>query len=221
MRAPLLFLALCLVPVVGCDSSESEPDEKFKLKKKFVPPSEREVKVDATPEELAEARKKAGFKSREEQENEAKAMFEKSAREYVKTRAAEYRKFVEDIRAKLDDAEKQADKWAKAKKADAAFEKWKKASDEEDSAFEKRYLKLTGNMAEGGDTTAKLGKAYRAWGELRSNLGPKIAENERFKPKLEEVRSFLEPVDALLDDIEKDDTLKVNKFYEGEDAKKK
>ena len=143
-----MLLSISLLAPLGCDSSD-EPDDRFKLKqKKFVPLGEREVKVDATPEELAEARKKAGFKSSEERAEEAKAIFEKAAREYVKTRAAEYRKFVVDLRSKVDDAEKQADKWANAKDPDKAFEKFKTKSDEESTAFEDRYMKLTGRSDE-------------------------------------------------------------------------
>ena len=88
-------------------------------------------------------------------------------------------------------------------------------------ALDKTYMTLTGNMSEGGDTTAKLGKAFRAWEGVKSELGPEITNNERFAPAVQEIRTLLEPVDALLDDIDKDDTLVVNKFYKADDDESK
>ncbi len=211
----LVLAPLCAAPL-GCDSSESEVDDRFKVEKKFVPLDERTQKVTQTPEELAEIRKKSGFKSQEELQEEAAAMFEKGAREYVKTRLEEYRKFVAELRGYADEVEKEAAKWAKAKDPDKAYDRWQKSFTKRTKDLEKRYMALTGNMSEGGDTTAKLGAAYRAWDRLSGSLSGKIAENERFAGAVQEIRDLLEPIDAMLDDIEKDDTLVVNKYYEAE-----
>lgn len=203
---------------VACDSGET--DDKFKVEKKYVPLSERTQKVTQSPEELAEIRKKSGFKSQEELQKEAADMFEKGAREYVKTRLKEYRAFVAELRGYADEVEREAAKWAKAKNPDKAYERWQGKFEKKTKDLDKRYMELTGNMSEGGDTTAKLGKAYRAWERLSGSLSGKIAENERFAGAVQEIRDLLEPLDAMLDDIEKDDTLVVNKFYEGGEDKK-
>jgi hypothetical protein len=223
MRKPLWIVATTLLMTgpVGCGSSDGEIPDKFKVEKKYVPLSEREVKVTQTPEELAEIRKKSGFKSKEELAAENAKMFEKGAREYVKTRLDAYRGFVADLRSKLEEVEKESAKWAKAKDPDKAYERWAKKAAKKQKEFDKAFMDMTGNMSEGGDTTAKLGKAYRGWERLYGSLGGKVAENERFPPVVKEIRDNLVPVDALLDDIEKDDTLVVNKFAEGgEEASK-
>ena len=62
----ILAATLMLGVAPACDSSDSEVSDKFKVDNKYVPLSEREVKVKQTPEELAEIRKKSGFKSQEE-----------------------------------------------------------------------------------------------------------------------------------------------------------
>lgn len=220
MRKPLWIVAMTLLMTVpvGCDSSDGEIPDKFKVEK-IVPLSERKQKVTQTPEELAEIRKKSGFKSQEELAEENRKMFEKGEREYVKTRLKEYRKFLADLRGKLDEVEKESAKWAKAKDPDKVYERWQKKAAKKQKEFDKAFMKMTGNMIEGGDTTAKLGKAYRAWEDLFRSLSGKVGDNERFPPAVKKIRDNLEPVDALLDDIEKDDTLVVNKFVTGEDSK--
>ena len=106
MRKPLWIVAMTLLMTapVGCDSSDGEIPDKFKVEK-IVPLSERKQKVTQTPEELAEIRKKSGFKSQEELAEENRKMFEKGAREYVKTRLKAYRQFLADLRGKLDEVE--------------------------------------------------------------------------------------------------------------------
>jgi hypothetical protein len=215
---------LALSTATACDSSdggEPEVDERFKVEKKFVPLSEREVKVDQSPEELAELRKKSGFKTQEEIAAENAKMFEKGAREHVKTKLEGYREVVATLTSNLDEIDKESKKWLKAKDPAKAHEKWAKKKEKANKELEKLYMDISGNMSEGGDTTAKLGKAYRGYTELFGNLGGKVAENERFPPAVEDIRKDLETVVGLLDDIEKDDTLVVNKFADrdGDDKK--
>jgi hypothetical protein len=225
MRKPLWIAAavLTMSTFAGCEASDKEPevDERFKVEKKFVPLSEREVKVTQSAEELAEIRKKSGFKTQEEIAAENAKMFEKGAREHVKTHLEGYRGVVAELTANLDEIDKESQKWLKAKDPGKAHEKWAKKKEKQNKELDKTYMKVTGNMSEGGETTAKLGRAYRGYTELFGNLGGKVAENERFPPAVEAIRKDLEAVVALLDDIEKDDTLVVNKFAEGGEGDKK
>ena len=179
------------------------------------------AKPKMTPEELKEARRKAGFKDMDEIAAENAKEFEKGAREYVKTRMKDYRAFLADLRTNLDDVEKQAAAWAKAKDPQKAFDKWKATFKDDAKELTKRYDKMTGNGAEGGNTQAVLGKAFRGWENLKADLSPDIGSNERFSTALEEIRKHLGDVEKALEDIDKDETLVINKFYkEGEDEKK-
>lgn len=224
-RSPSLLLCSLLLlgstSFVACDGGgEEKVDDRFKVEKKFVPLSERTQKVEQTPEELEEMRKKSGFKTQEEIAAENAAMFEKGDREYVKTRLSDYRAFVGELKKYLDEFEAEAAKWAKASAPDKAYERWEKKFKKATKDYEDRYMKLTGDMTKGGNTTAKLGAAWRAWDELSGSLSGEIANNERFAGAVQEIRDQLVKVEAMLDDIEKDDTLVVNKFHEeGEDEK--
>ena len=87
---PLALGVLFLAPLtVACDGGEQKEEEPKKKPRSLS--DLKQAGPDATPEELEAARKKAGFKSAEEIAAENAAMFEKGAREYVKTRLKEYR----------------------------------------------------------------------------------------------------------------------------------
>lgn len=164
-------------------------------------------------EELKEARKKAGFVDQDELAAENAKMFEKSAREYVKTRMKEYREFMTSFRESLDDIEKQAQAFTKAKDPQKAFDKWRAEFGKRAKTLMKTYDALTGNGAEGGNTQAILSKAFRAWENLKADLSPDVGKNERFAEILKEIRGNLDEVDKALEDIDKDESLNVNKFY--------
>ncbi|MGB1012520.1 MAG: hypothetical protein ACPG4T_00185 [Nannocystaceae bacterium] len=170
-------------------------------------------KSTKTPEELAEARKKAGFKDQDDLAAENAKMFEKSAREYVKTRMKEYREFTKTFRESLDEIEKKATSFTSAKDPQKAFDKWRPEFGKKAKKHMKTYDALTGNGVEGGNTQASLSKAFRGWENLKNDLSPDVAKNERFAAVLKEIRDNLDEVDKALDDIDKDESLTVNKFY--------
>ena len=137
-------------------------------------------KSEMTPEQLKEARRKAGFKDTDEIAAENAKMFEKGAREYVKTRMKEYRSFLTDFRANIDEIEEQAAAWPKAKDPQKAFDKWRNEFGKDAKEIMKRYDKMTGRGAEGGNTQAVLGRAFRGWENLKNDLNAEIGANERF-----------------------------------------
>ncbi len=203
------FLALGLV--VGCGGGERKSiAEQIAPKKSDATPKKKDTR---TPEELKEARKKAGFVDQDELAAENAKMFEKSAREYVKTRIKEYREFVKMFRESLDEIEKQAAAFPKAKDAQKAYDKWRQEYGKSAKTLMKTYDALTGNGVEGGNTQAILSKAFRAWEDLKADLSPDIASNERFAPALKEIRDHLDEVEKAVDDIDKDESLTANKFY--------
>ena len=208
MRTQLLRLALCVVPfaLVACDAT---PDEEPKPKKRKRLSEMKQAGTDQTPEELAAARKAAGFKTQEEIAAENAAMFEKGDREYVKTRLPEYREFTKTFRGILDDLEAQGPKWTD----DKAFGKFEGKYKEKVKEFTKTYDALSGKGTKGGNLQVELGKAFRTWEDLNTALGPKIGDNPKFKEKVAEIRKMLDKVKEGLDGIEKDDSLKIDETY--------
>lgn len=178
-------------------------------------PSEAKAEKKSTmsPEELAEARRKAGFVDPEEERAKVAVEMEKGEREYVKTRLADFRSLSKDFEASVDELEKEVAKWAKAKDPQKAFDKFKDKFMKPARAHMKTQAKLTENNARGGKTNESLIMALRTWDDLLNDLSPDIADNERYPEIIKEVRDGLAKVNESLDDIEKDEDLVVNKFY--------
>lgn len=220
----IVTLAAALTMAVNTGACDSGGSGKDKILDGIGPASKKldeipTAKPKMTPEELKEARRKAGFKDADEIAAENAKEFEKGAREYIKTRMKEYRAFLADMRANLEDIEKQAAAWAKAKDPQKAFDKWKAKFKDAAKDLTKRYDKMTGNGVEGGNTQAELSKAFRGWEDLKADLSQDIASNERFGAALEEIRKNLDEVEKALEDIDKDENLVINKFYkEGEEG---
>ncbi len=162
-----------------------------------------------SPEELAEARRKAGHKTQDEIAAEVAATFEKGAREWVKTRMPEYRALLASIEATLVEVEKAAPKW----KTDADVEKFAKKYNEKVKAITKTYDTLTGKGAEGGETQVVLGRLFRTWEDFNGGLGPGVTEQEAFAKVLESIRADAADVSKRLDEIEVDDTLSPDPGY--------
>lgn len=162
-------------------------------------------KVDNTmdKEDLAAARKEAGIQSPEEKAAENAIWYENEMRKYVKARLPEYRKLIADMRALLDDIEKQAPKW----KDEAAFTKYRDKHKPKVTELWTLYDEVTGNGGEGGNTQIPLSKAANAFEQLEADIGPGVHENEAFPVVLKEIRDSLDLVVAALDEIEKDDTI--------------
>jgi hypothetical protein len=222
MRTLALFFAL-LAPFVltACDS-EKEPIVEPNQGKK---PSElkQAKKEEMSAEELAEARKKAGFVSPEEQMAEAKAIYEKEEKAFVKGRLESYRKMIKDLRDALDSVEKGSAKWAKAKDPDKAFTDFNEGYSADNEVFMKAYRELTEKESKGGDVQVKLGGFIYSWEDFNGDLSGDIAQNEKFVPTLEEFRKALTAIESDLDAIEKDEEIEAQppSDAEGDDEKKK
>jgi uncharacterized protein YicC (UPF0701 family) len=200
----ILFTAGSLAPM-ACDDTARE--EKLNSHKKTR--DLKDVEIEMTPEELAEARKAAGHDSQDEIAAENAKIFEKGAREWIKTRMSEYRDFLADFRDHIDTIEKEAPKW----KDDKAFAKFDEKYKERVKTFVETYDDLTGKGAEGGNTQAELGRAFRDWEALKDELSPGVADSERFPEILKAIRDTLDTVGKALDDIEADETLEINPLY--------
>ncbi len=209
MRTLVLFSALIApLALVGCDSEKEPIVEPDKSKK----PSElkQASKTEMSAEELAEARKKAGFVSPEEQMAEAKQVYEKMEKEFVKGRMDDYRKTVADLSGALDKVEKASAKWAKAKDPEAAYTKWAEGYSADNKEFMKGYRELTEKESRGGQVQVLLGGVITGWENFNGDLSGKIAENEQFAPTLEELRKKIKELSDELDAIEKDESLEAD-----------
>jgi hypothetical protein len=205
---PVVTASLLLLGI-GCDPKE-DPYKVPEKKRKDL----HAIDNTMTKEELVEARKEAGIKSPEEIAAENAAWYETESRKYIKARLPEYRQLITDMRAFLDEIEKQAPKW----KDDAAFAKFEDKHKEKVAEFWKTYDKVTGKGGEGGNTQIPLGNAARGFEQLEIDIGPGVIENEAFPGALKEIRDNLDKVVTALDEIEKDESLDVADT-EGEPAK--
>jgi hypothetical protein len=208
---PFASVGLLALSLVACDAKKTDLRD-FKK----GPVDVHKIKVEMTEEELAAARKAAGHDSVDQIAEENAKMFEKGAREYVKTRLPEYRDLIAELRGYLDDVEKQAPKW----KDDAAFGKFNDKYKESVKAFLEVYDTLTGEGVEGGNTQADLGWAIRAWEALNADLGPGVADNEQLPVAIKDIRDRLVKVETALTEIEADETLEVNPLYKAPKKKK-
>ncbi|KIG13786.1 hypothetical protein DB30_07632 [Enhygromyxa salina] len=215
ITASFAALVIAGLSLAACDAKENP----YEVKKKETVDLHSYEK-EMTPEELAEARKAAGHDSMDEIAAENAIMFEKGAREYIKTRVPEYRELVTEMRGYLDEIEKGAPKW---KEKEGSFEKFKEGYKEDVKAFLDVYDVLTANGVEGGNTQADLGWAVRAFEALNNDLSPDVFDNAQLAVAIKDIRDRLDKVSAAIDEIEKDETLEVNPLYKApkRDAKKK
>ena len=205
MRTLLLVPLLASLALSACDTGQPPVVDESKQSKT---PSElkQSKKEEMTPEELAEARKKAGFVDPEEQMAEARAKLEREDKGFVKGHAEDFRKIVADLRAGLDDVEKGAAKWAKAKDSDAAFAKFEEDYKKANKDLMKAYNDLTENGANGVGTL-QLNGFITDWENFNGDLGGKIAENENFATSLEAMRKALTDIEGRIDEIVKDESI--------------
>ena len=199
----LATFVLC-VPLIGCGDQSSAIEKGMPPPTKSIGELKQAAPNEMSAEELKAARKAAGFKSRDEVAAENAAMFEADARKYVKERLKEYRALLADLRKHVDELEKSAEAWAKAKDPAPAIEKFKEKTREPKEALTKTYNDLTGHGAEGGETQVVLGQAFRGWEEAHGALDAEIVKSEEFKTAISDIRKRIDEVEAKLEAIEKE-----------------
>jgi chromosome segregation ATPase len=212
---PRLVYALVLAgfAVNGCDKKEDSAADLEAKKTKSVFDVKQSAKTEMSKEELEEARRKAGFKSHEERLDEAKAEYEKMERGFIKGRLPAYRDLMKGVRAKLDEVEKAAPKWAKA---EATFEKWNTKYKEDVKALKKTHDELNEKGSRGGNLEVDIGTLLTDWEAFNAELDPKISEAEGFATSLEGLRTKIGEIEKELDAIEKDDTIEPEEPEGGE-----
>ncbi|EDM78460.1 hypothetical protein PPSIR1_33134 [Plesiocystis pacifica SIR-1] len=212
-RSPRAAFALfpAFLALLACEPRENPYEVEYK-----GTPDLHKVDNTASEEDLAKMREAAGHPTESDIAKENAAMFEKGAREYIKTRLPEYRDLVETMRGYLGDIEKKAPKW----KDDKAFGKFNEGYRKKFKDFRETYNKLTGNGIEGGNTQADISAAFRDLEQLNMDIGPGIADNEALPEAIKRINERLDKISASLDEIEKDDTLETNPDYKPPKKKK-
>lgn len=216
-----LLVGSVLMFTFACDSGE-----KKSIADQIGPPNKGvgDLKQDTklTPEEAEARRKAAGFKSKAEIDAELAAAnaaeMEKSEREYIKTRIKEYRAVADSTTKFIDDLDKEAVKWAAAKDPQKAFDKGGKALQDRFKEIIKSIDKVSEKGMKGGNTQDLFNKVFRPLEELVGALAPTTSSDPAYADAVKNIRAARDNVVKALDEIEKDETLTVNKFHEG-DAK--
>lgn len=162
-----------------------------------------------TPEELAETRRKAGFLDGAALAEERAAAREQVARAYVRTRLAEYREVVKDLRRSVDEIDRAARRWLRASDRQRAYERWRGAFRRRAEQTSAQVHRLTDGGVDGGRTQGLLAQAHRGWEDLKEDLSGDVAEDPRFTGLLANIREALDAVAAALDDIQHDDALEI------------
>lgn len=203
----LVFATALVAPLAltGCDTGQAPVVDESKQSKK---PEElkQAKKSEMTPEELAEARKKAGFVDPDEQRAKAVEKLQREDKMFVKGHLDDFRKITKDLGAALNGVEKAAPKWAKAKDSDAAFNKFKESYKKDNKELMKAYREMTSNGAN-GVASIKLNDFITDFENFNGDLSGKISENENFTKSLEALRQALTDVNTAIDEIEKDESI--------------
>ncbi len=170
------------------------------------PRIEPPVASPMTPEELAEARRKAGFKDDDLAADKAQAR-EQGGRQYVKEHLAGYRGLVRALRRNVDDIDRSAQNWARASDPQRAYRRWRETRSRMVEDLARRYREVRREGVDAGSTQALVERIYRQWEDLSNDLGGDVAGERRFEALLAELREGLDAAELALDGIERDDDL--------------
>lgn len=170
------------------------------------PRNEPPVAAPMTPAELAEARRKAGFKDDDLAADKAQAR-EQGGRQYVREHLAGYRGLVRALRRSVDDIDRSAQHWARASDPQRAYRRWRESRNRVVEDLARRYRELRREGVDAGSTQALVERIYRQWEDLKDDLGGDVAGERRFVALLAELRVSLDAAELALDGIERDDDL--------------
>lgn len=159
-----------------------------------------------TPEELAEARRKSGFRDDDLAGEKAHAR-EQGGRQYVREHLTAYRGMVRALRRSVDDIDRSARRWASSRDPQRAYRRWRDARDRMFADLTKRYRELRREGVDAGSTQAAIERIYRAWEDLHNDLGGDAADQDRFAAVIIDLRNSLDAAELALDEIEHDEDL--------------
>jgi hypothetical protein len=159
-----------------------------------------------TPGELAEARRKAGFRDDDLAAEKAHAR-EQGGRQYVRQHLTAYRGLVRALRRSVDDIDRSARRWANSRDPQRSYRRWREARGRMFADLNKRYREVRREGVDAGSTQALIERIYGAWEDVHNDLGGDAAEQERFAAVIRELRDSLDAAELALDQIEHDEDL--------------
>lgn len=201
--------AIAVVLGTACASGETEAPPVQQQPRPALPEPPRSVPPPAamTPDELAETRRKAGFKDSTELAAERAAAREQVARAYVRTQLSTYRAVLKTLRGSVDEIDRAARRWLRAGDPQRAYERWRGGFRRRAERVSTAYDRLHADGIDGGRAQALLAQAYQQWAELKEDLSGEVAADQRFAGLLGDLRDSLDAVAQVLDEIESDEDL--------------
>lgn len=170
------------------------------------PPPPAPQTAAMSPAELAEARRKAGFKDDDFAAEKALTR-EHGARVQVKAHLAEYRQLTRDLRRSVQDIEQSSKRWARASDPQRAYRRWREGRARQTASLTERHRALQREGTDAGSTQALVERTFRQWEDLQNDLGGDVAGQARFAALVAELRASLLAVEASLDEIAHDEDL--------------
>lgn len=164
-----------------------------------------------TPEELAEARRKAGFKDDDFAAEKALTR-EHGARAHVKEHLADYRELVRGLKRSVGDIDRSAKQWARASDPQRSYRAWRERRARTAAQLTEQHRALRRDATDAGSTQALIERTFRQWEDLLNDLGGDVAGQARFVALVAELRASLAAVDAALEEIEHDEDLGDGQF---------
>ena len=159
-----------------------------------------------TPEELAEARRKAGFRDDDLAGEKAHAR-EQGGRQYVREHLTAHRGLVRALRRSVDDIDRSARRWARSRDPQRSYRRWREGRNRVFADLTQRYRELRREGVDAGSTQAAIERIYRAWEDVHNDLGGDAANQDRFAAVIIELRDSLDAAELALDEIEHDEDL--------------
>ena len=203
MRRPATPLALLAAPalaaLLGACNEPDAPSPRPPARSEPTPPP-------MSPDELAEARRKAGFRDDDLIAEKALAR-EQGGRRYVREHLAAYRGLVKALRRSVDDIDRSARRWALARDPQRSYRRWRDARSRIVADLSQRYRELRREGVDAGSTQALVERIYRQWEDVNNDLGGDAAEQERFAALISELSEGLDAAELALDEIERDEDL--------------
>jgi len=216
MRGPATTLALNVallalpgvVVIVACSEPAADPPSRPQPGPQLGsgPRKPAALPPPMGPQELAEARRKAGFRDDDLAAEKAHAR-EQGGRQYVRQHLTAYRGLVRALRRSVDDIDRSARRWANSRDPQRSYRRWREARGRMFADLNKRYREVRREGVDAGSTQALIERIYGAWEDVHNDLGGDAAEQERFAAVIRELRDSLDAAELALDQIEHDEDL--------------
>jgi hypothetical protein len=151
---------------------------------------DRRADTVMSPQELSEARRRAGFESASEIEENERRRILAAAEAHVTARIDQYLSVLDAIEADLTELERTAAKLTTA----SALIKFTRSHQRGHAKIDDAFAQLERRGAEGGELHSATKRVYERWQDLVSGLEPNVAEDPRFAEELAGIREALTAV---------------------------